>query len=194
MDHRVKNLFALANGVVTLSARSAGSAQELAASVGERLAALAQAHALTLPKVSGGNGRPMTLFGLIDTIIAPFAGTTEAGEARVAVRGPDVRIAGGSVTSLALLLHEFATNAAKYGALSSPNGSVDIESAEDGRLLVLTWTERGGPRLGRTGHEGFGTALGRATVERQLAGEIQRDFRPDGLVIRLSVDQERLIG
>jgi two-component sensor histidine kinase len=94
---------------------------------------------------------------------------------------------------LALLLHEFATNAAKYGALSSPTGRIDITwSVEKGELL-LTWTEQGGPRLEQmAGGEGFGSWLARATVG-QLGGEISRDWKPEGLTIRLSVCSDRLM-
>ncbi|URK89224.1 hypothetical protein LP421_30195 (plasmid) [Rhizobium sp. RCAM05350] len=105
----------------------------------------------------------------------------------------DVPIGGSAVTSFALLLHEFATNAAKYGALSVPEGIVEISCHEDGDQFILTWTERGGPPVDRqTDGKGFGTALGRATVRSQLGGEIVRDWKPEGLSIRLSVARDLL--
>ena len=109
------------------------------------------------------------------------------------IRVGTVPIGGGAVTSFALLLHEFATNAAKYGALSSPTGRVDVQcSVEDGELF-LTWRERGGPPLGRrTESEGFGSLLAGGTVKGQFRGHISRDWEPDGLVIHLSVPCERL--
>ena len=149
MDHRVKNLFALASGVVGLSARSATTTEELASAVRDRLAALAQAHALTLPVTSEGGKRieqSTTLHALIRTIFRPTNGGRTTAGARVTISGPDIPIAGGSVTSFALLLHEFATNAAKYGALSTPAGHIDIDCSEDDGQFALTWTERGGPR------------------------------------------------
>ena len=94
----------------------------------------------------------------------------------------------GALTSFALLLHEFATNAAKYGALATPAGSIDIRCSEDDDQFVLTWTERGGPLVEReTNVEGFGTLLARATVKQQLGGEISHDWKPEGLTIRLTV-------
>jgi PAS domain S-box-containing protein len=194
MDHRVKNLFTLSSSVVAMSARSAGSAQELASAVTERLGALARAHALTLPKAPGHRETATTLHALVRTIAAPFDGKANGRAARVVIGGPDIPVAGGAVTSLALLLHEFATNAAKYGALSVPDGYVDIEGSEQGDQFLLTWQEHGGPRVQAADAEGFGTWLARATVKRQLGGEISRDWKPEGLSIRLSVARDRVAG
>jgi PAS domain S-box-containing protein len=196
MDHRVKNLFALASGVVALSARSATTPEELSSAVRERLGALARAHALTLPVTSEGGRRiepSTTLHALIRTILSPYEGRTDGDKARAAISGPDIRLAGGLVTTFALLLHEFATNAAKYGALSTPAGHIDIACSEGDGQFVLTWQERGGPRIeGHGDSEGFGTMLARATVKDQLRGEISRDWKPEGLTIRLSVAKDRI--
>jgi PAS domain S-box-containing protein len=196
MDHRVKNLFALSRSVVTLSARTATTPTELASDVRQRLAALARAHALTLPKSSGVERRDeqsATLHALIQIIIAPY--NEQAGQipARIVVHGPDVTLAAGSVTSFALLLHEFATNAAKHGALATPTGRIDIDCSQDGDQFVLKWTERGGPPIESTrGSDGFGSMLARATVEDQLGGSISREWRPGGLRIRLSIARDRI--
>ena len=97
--------------------------------------------------------------------------------------GVDVPIAGQAVTSFALLVHEFATNAAKYGALSVPNGTIEIGVADEGGSLMLTWQEHGGPRLeGPIKEEGFGSVLTRLTVTGQLNGKIERHWGPEGLL------------
>lgn len=196
MDHRVKNLFTLAGSLVTLSARSATTPADLAAAVSARLSALSQAHALTVPRTSEATGRReqhTTLHALIQTIAAPYNGGAEVEEERVAVSGPDISIAGGALTSFALLLHEFATNAAKYGALSVPEGQVEISCAEAGDRFTLDWVERGGPAVDReTDGDGFGTHLAKATVKGQLGGEISHDWRPEGLSVRLVVARDRL--
>jgi PAS domain S-box-containing protein len=190
MDHRVKNLFALAGGLVALSARTATTPEELSSAVRDRLAALARAHTLTLPATSEGGTRTeqsTTLHALIQTILAPYKGRTEDDGAPVTISGPDIRLAGGSLTDFALLLHEFATNAAKYGALSTPTGHIDIACSEADGRFALIWTERGGPRVDhRTDGNGFGALLARATVNGRLGGEISRDWKPEGLSIRLS--------
>jgi two-component sensor histidine kinase len=130
---------------------------------------------------------------LIRTILSPYEGRTETDRARVAITGPDVRLAGGLVTTFALLLHEFATNAAKYGALSTPAGHIDIACSEAEGQFALTWRERGGPPIDNPADsEGFGTMLARATVKDQLRGEISREWEPDGLTIRLSVAKDRV--
>jgi PAS domain S-box-containing protein len=194
MDHRVKNLFTVASSVVALSARSAGSAAELASAVQERLSALARAHALTVSTVSDSDRaaeRSTTLHALVDAIAAPYV--TAGGDGRIAVTGPDVPITGRAMTSLALLLHEFATNAAKYGALSVPTGRVEVDCFEQGDAFRLAWAERGGPSIrDQSMIEGFGSLLARLTVTGQLGGELSREWRPEGLVVRLSMLRERL--
>jgi PAS domain S-box-containing protein len=196
MNHRVKNLFSLAGSIVTLSARSASTPRELAASVGDRLAALAHAHQLTLRNPADTletAGHTATLHTLIKVIVSPYECRAGGQEQRVAISGPDISLAANSVSALALLIHEFTTNAAKYGALSTPDGRVEIRCFEDGEQFVLTWKERGGPPLdGLHGEEGFGTLLTRATAKGQLDGLISREWAADGLMIRLSMARERL--
>ena len=133
------------------------------------------------------------IHSLIRAIIAPHDNIEDAQGERITIAGPDLAISGSAVSSLALLLHEFGTNSAKYGALSAPKGQIEIVSAEHGHTLALTWTERGGPAItSAPDGEGFGATLTRATVTGQLGGEISRDWRPEGLVIRLSLPRERL--
>jgi PAS domain S-box-containing protein len=197
MNHRIKNLFTVAGSIVALSARHAATPESLAESVKERLAALARAHDLTLTKTSYNKPQHMqatTLHALIGTILSPFKNHEMQHEQLITVRGPDVPIAGASVTAFALLLHELATNAAKYGALSSPTGRIDIECAEDSDRFILSWTEYGGPSIEVTQEEeegGFGGLLVRATLQR-IGGKIVREWRPEGLAIRLTIARARL--
>ena len=196
MNHRVKNLFALAGGVVSLSARSATTPKELARTVGERLSALARAHDLTMAAPSQNSvSQSAMLHALISTIVSPYDGKTDDGGPRIAIAGADIPILGEPITSFALLLHEFTTNAAKYGALSVPTGRIKISIAESDDKILLTWKEFGGPRIDhKVDTEGFGSVLARMTVTGQLGGEISRDWQSDGLCIRLSVDRARLTG
>jgi two-component sensor histidine kinase len=102
---------------------------------------------------------------------------------------------GEPLTGLALLPHEFTTNAAKYGALSADSGRLDITIIEAGDKILLTWKECGGPRIeGNVTSEGFGSILARMTVDSQLGGAIEREWQPDGLSIRLFVSRARLAG
>jgi PAS domain S-box-containing protein len=197
MDHRIKNLFAVASGMIAMSARSAETPLELASALRDRLMALAQAHALTLAVPSNGGRRgeqSTTLRTLIETILSPYDGRTDGGNARVTISGSNIPIAGSAVTSFALLLHEFATNAAKYGSLSNSTGHVDIACSDIDGQVALTWTERGGPRIDhQSDGEGFGSLLAHATVKRQFAGEISRHWDPEGLTIRLTFPRDRVI-
>lgn len=191
MNHRVKNLFALSASLVSLSARQAATPAELAELVGARLSALARAHDLTLSRDSGG-GPATTLHALISTILQPFESGDGEGR-RVSIDGSDLALSGSAVTSLALLMHEFATNAAKYGALATQGGSIGIVIAIAGGELQLDWRECGGPAaLSAAIDEGFGSVLVRATARGQLGGTVTRRFDRDGLVIRLTVPLARL--
>jgi len=195
MNHRIKNLFALAISVVSLSARSANSVEELTASARERLLALARAHELTLSRDSINAPHvemPTTLHSLIRAIVAPYESIGDADAKRFEIVGPDIAISGAAVSSLALLLNEFSTNSAKYGALSTPNGQIRIDCAEEGPAIVLTWTERNGPAVTSPDEsEGFGSILTRAAAG-QLGGEMSKIWKPEGLVIRLSAPRARL--
>jgi PAS domain S-box-containing protein len=197
MDHRVKNLFALAISVLRLSGRSAGTVMELIGSTSDRLSALARAHALTL---SSGlrdlpqAAKPATLRSLIQAIAAPHDILVDSDTSKFSVTGCDMEISGPVISSLALLLHEFATNSTKHGALSAFAGRIHINCANHGETLVVTWTERGGPEVvSPMGNNGFGELLIRTTIAG-LGGEISRNWQPEGLVIRLSMPRARLTG
>jgi PAS domain S-box-containing protein len=193
MVHRTRNLLSVAGSLVALSARTAQTPEDTVKAIRERLGALARANDLTLPDsiaVQLNSARITTLRALLQTILAPFAGRADGGS--VAANGPDVQLAGSAVTSFALLLHEFATNACKYGSLCAVGGRVNVEwSVANGELLLI-WSEQGGPPVQASPHrEGFGDALTRAVMV-QLGGQITRDWRPEGLTIRLSAPAERL--
>lgn len=197
MNHRIRNLFALAISVVGLSGRSAGSAKEVTESARERLSALARAHALTLSydlEDAKQAPQPTTLHSLIQTIVAPHEETMDdPSAARFSIVGCDFAISGAAISSLALLLHELATNSAKHGALSALSGQIEIHCAEHEETVALTWTERGGPAV-EPDNEGFGGVLLRAATG-QLGGEIAHDWkRPEGLVTRISIPRARLTG
>ena len=197
MNHCVENLFAVASGLVTLSARSARTPADMAVAVRERLGALARAHRLTRPGLIDGDGKPCqdtNLHALVQTIFAPYVDPERIrGHGFYIVTGPCLPIGGNAATSIALVMHELATNAAKYGALSSPGGYIHIDWSVIKDELLLTWKEHGGPSLeGPTEHEGFGGSLVRRIVTGQFGGRLSYDWNPEGLIIRLSLPVERL--
>jgi PAS domain S-box-containing protein len=193
MDHRVKNLFSLAISVLNLSGRSAKTAKGVVETASARLTALARAHALTLSHDHADvvdAAKPTTLHALIRAITAPHHDQETSG--RFSITGNDVEVSGSVISSLALLLHEFATNAAKYGALCAAGGRVGIRCEDQAGTVNITWSEHGGPAVTRPlNNKGFGDVLIRSTVE-SFGGDIHRDWKAEGLVIRLSVPRERL--
>ena len=194
MNHRIKNLLTLSSGLVSLSARYAETPAELAGAVQERLGALARAQEMVVPSTAGDAERSTTLRALIKTIVSPYDTPQGSGPSRIEINGCDTEIAGRAVTGFALLLHELATNAAKYGGLSTETGRVEIDCQEDGDTLVIGWRERGGPPVdpAREG-SGFGSVLSRATVQSQLRGTLTREWHPDGLFVRLTAPKARLL-
>ena len=196
LDHRVKNLFAVVGGMVTLSARSATSPQELAATIQGRLGALASAHQLIRPKHMAVNGdrQETTLDELVRKVLSPHDDSPETGDdARVEIDGPEIAVGTDAATNVALLVHELATNAAKYGALSVPGGQVRISWAAANGRLAMSWEERGGPIIkAPPERQGFGSLLARRSVNGQLGGDLIFHWNSEGLVVQLSADMERL--
>jgi PAS domain S-box-containing protein len=196
MSHRIKNLFAVTSGLVSLSARSARTIKEMAESIQERLGALTRAHALTRPGLLGAGeslDQKTTLHTLIHTLFAPYVTDRSKGLEGIVLTGPDLPIGETAITSIALVLHELATNAAKYGALSRPGGVVHIDCSTNDDKLLLTWKELGGPALaGEPDGEGFGGLLTRRVINEQFGGELSRDWQADGLNVRLSLPLSRL--
>jgi PAS domain S-box-containing protein len=196
MDHRIKNLFAIVSGLVVLSARTATTPRGLADAIQGRLAALASAHQLVRvgQASSAADQRESTLDDLVRAVLAPYVASTRTGDAaRLVAEGPPVSIGGDAMTSLALVFHELATNAAKYGAFSAANGRVTITWSMDEDELHVVWREQGGPTIkAAPAREGFGSLLARRSVHGQLGGQLAYDWVPGGLVVRMSASAERL--
>ncbi|MFK5595666.1 HWE histidine kinase domain-containing protein [Methylobacterium sp. HMF5984] len=186
LSHRLKNMFALVNGLVTLSARNLPAVQSYAGTLRDRFTAMSRAlEYLHVPQVDERSSRPQqTLQGLLCALLRPY---DEAGSAeRRFVHGAmdDVPVGDGSVTGLALVIHELATNAIKHGALSGNGGTVTVDCRRVGADMSIVWTERGGPRIGcPPRNEGFGSKLTERTVCGQLSGTISHHWESDGLKV-----------
>jgi len=183
MRHRVKNLFALAGSIVSISARSAATADDVLQTIQSRLASLARAHELTMAvKPEDHTGESETrLLALIHTILDPY----ESG-GRIKIEGEDPQVGRKAISNMALILHELATNAAKYGSLSVPEGSLDVRVWSQEDIAYLSWIERNGPEPSLVDRGGFGSRLERGIVNA-LGAEIQRDWQPSGLQVLLSI-------
>ena len=183
MNHRIKNLFALTTGLVTLSARGATSIEQLTSDIAERIASLARAHHLTLPDLAGDQVEvSTTLKSLLETILAPHE---DPSCPRTHIEGCDVPVGARALPSLALLFHELATNAAKYGALSPIGSGLAIRIDTENETLGLRWLETAAlERVPTSERQGFGSHLEKASI-RGLRGTIERDWRPEGLAIEI---------
>ena len=196
MNHRVKNLFALSSSLLNLSARSAGSVEELVSTLQERFGALARAHSLTM-RLAGEQSGPLetTLHALLRTSVQPFDCYPDQERSRVTITGSDIALRESDVTNFALVLHEIAANAAKHGALAQPEGRVDIVCTKTDERFIVNWKESAFPVKNVTpGKDGFGTFLTRTTIDGSLGGMFERNFSPEGLMITISVPLARLKG
>lgn len=191
INHRIKNLFSLTSGLIMLSARTANSVDELAKDLTERLGALARAHDLTLPDLSDANDvaqATTSVTALLNAIVAPHDHDQSS---RISITGPDVAISGTTLTSFALLMHEFTTNAAKYGALSTREGrlSIIVERIDDD--LHIRWREENSvPGVRSSDREGFGKTLERSVL-RSLQGTLHKEWVETGLSMSLILPAAR---
>jgi PAS domain S-box-containing protein len=194
LNHRVKNLFAIANGMVSMTARTARDPKEMATALRGRLSALSRAHELVQP-VTGSSqiaGQEVGLAQLIEAVLEPYK---QNGHSRILVEGPSVSVGSNTTTSLALVLHELATNAAKYGCLSKPGGQLIIRWELQNDSADLLWVESGGPAIGDPpSFEGFGTQLSQRSITGQLGGVLEREWRSEGLQVHMTLPLDRLAG
>jgi two-component sensor histidine kinase len=196
MSHRVKNLFAITDGMIRASARGTVSKDEFAKALSGRLHALASAHSLVSRNLSEVGRAPRTgdIGALIRAVVLPHQAGRDGHAMRVNIDGPNVRCGDHAINGVALIFHELVTNAAKYGALSGDYGFVDVAWRLETEDLVLTWAEHGGPALsGPPGQVGFGSALVKNTVTNQLRGAIANTWEPDGLKVEIRVAIDRLV-
>ncbi len=192
LSHRIKNIFAVISGLISLSARRTEALKPALGDLLGRISALARAHDFARPHSpeSMPNMGVSSLHGLLKELFRPYR---DEQDQRIVVAGDDVPIDDRSATPIALVIHELATNSAKYGALSKAEGwiSVNIACADDD--LSIDWLETGGPKLaGIPKRTGFGTELAEIGVARQLGGTIDRDWRATGLRVKIEVKASRL--
>jgi PAS domain S-box-containing protein len=183
LSHRIKNIFAVVSGLISMSVRKHPEVADFGTELIGTIQALGRAHDYVRP---AEGKRRTSLHGMLADLFSPYG---SGGEARVAIHGDDVTIAARAATPLALVFHELATNAAKYGALSVEDGQVELSIADEGKTLLLRWVERGGPPAKRNPKEGFGSRLVEMSVTGQLGGSWERRFEKDGMVCELTVSK-----
>lgn len=192
LNHRVKNLFAIANGMVSMTARTAKDPKDMATALRGRLSALSRAHELVQPASATdiGSGHDVDFARLIEAVLEPYR---QSCQNRIVIEGPSVTVGSNTTTSLALVLHELATNAAKYGCLSCTEGELVIRWILQGENVDLLWTESGGPNIESPPiFEGFGSQLSQRSIAGQLGGTLEREWRPEGLRVHMILPLSRL--
>ena len=182
LSHRIKNIFAVVSALIALSARRFPEAKAFSAAVRTRINALARAHEFVRPHTE--SSRPtvgsMTLHAFLADLFKAYSDPD--GGARGRLSGDDASFDDQAATSVALLFHELATNAAKYGALSAEDGHVELVTRREDDRFILEWSEHGGPPVdGEPVRSGFGSSLATLSVEGQLGGRLTRAWEPEGL-------------
>ena len=174
LNHRVKNTLATVQALAmqTYSDVEADSGDTADAFI-ERLYALARVHDLLTDTAWEG----ASLHDVVSRTLAPYA----EGEARFSASGPPVRLVPNAAVTLNMAFHELATNATKYGALSTPSGRIDIAWRSDGEFVTIDWRETGGPAVSTPSRRGFGSRLIERGLARELGSEAQFTFLAEGV-------------
>ncbi|KQV82706.1 HWE histidine kinase domain-containing protein [Rhizobium sp. Root1220] len=186
LNHRVKNTLASIQSIVSQTLRGVQTKEEASAAITDRILALSRAHnVLTNENWDGADLRTM-----VENSLDAFQ---HAGRKAIQIMGPKLRVGPHAALSVALAMHELATNAAKYGALSSPTGIVDVRwSIEPDGVFTLRWAEEGGPTVAAKDRRGFGSRLILEVLPRELQGTANIEYPPTGAVFTLSTSLEAI--
>ncbi|MBX3482609.1 HWE histidine kinase domain-containing protein [Phenylobacterium sp.] len=172
LNHRVKNTLAIVQGIAWQSFRAAGAPKSATEAFEGRLRALASAHDV----LTRQNWEAGPIGQIIAEAVAPHH------DGRIVAAGPAVDLDPKAAVAVGLAMHELATNAVKYGALSSPAGRVDVSWTVEAGKLRLTWRESGGPPVKKPAQRGFGARLLEQGLAEELRGSVRLSFPPEGLV------------
>jgi PAS domain S-box-containing protein len=191
LNHRVKNTLAVVQSIVSQTLRDTDVGSAVGEALQARILAVASAHDVLTEE----NWVSARLRDIVDRALGPYLSR----EGRFSIEGPDVRLSPKSALALAMVLHELATNAAKYGALSTQAGHVSVLWSTTGggeqRRLLMRWTERGGPPVEPPSRRGFGTRLIERGFTGEVGGEARIDYEPAGVVCTIKVPlSEREMG
>jgi PAS domain S-box-containing protein len=188
LNHRVKNTLATVQSIASQTLRTSADAASFQEAFESRLLALSQTHNL----LTDGNWEAATLAEILSLELTPHAGGREGGGARFVMQADrDVRLNPKATVALGMAIHELATNAVKYGALSTPAGRVTVVSkvigSGEAKQLIVEWNERGGPPVTPPTRRGFGGRLLEEGLAGELAGKVRLDYRVEGLSCRMEL-------
>ncbi len=190
LQHRVRNTLGVVRSIARRSAETSSSVEDYASHLDGRLNAFARTQAMVTRDPEGG-------VDLEYLVVEEMLGYNAREGEQLRVSGPPVRFQPKAAETFALAIHELATNAIKYGALSRPNGKVDVSWRLDDRVnpieLILDWQERGGPRIERPQRKGFGTELLEKTLAFELKGKTMLNYDPSGLHCTIAIPLNRRV-
>lgn len=178
-EHRTKNVLATVQAAVRLTRANTGD--EFRTAIEGRIQALANVHGLFIESRWTG----ADLRNLIIQQLSPYSQATNSGGK---IDGPNVMLEPGAAQTMAVAIHELATNAAKYGALSNPKGRVDVEWSHAGGRLIIRWSEMGGPAVQPPRHQGFGMRVIENMIKGHINGDVRFDWRSSGLFCEMALD------
>lgn len=184
LNHRVKNTLSVVQGLAHQTFKSGGAPVHLVQSFEGRLGALAAAHNLLMKQT----WEATPIRDAAEAALHPF----QSAQRRIHVDGPALLLMPSATVSLTLSLHELATNAAKYGALSNDNGTVELQWEIEAETLTLLWREHGGPSVAPPRKAGFGTKLLERVVASDLGGRVTIDFATAGVVCTIVAPVARI--
>jgi PAS domain S-box-containing protein len=188
LDHRVKNILAQVAVVATSTRRESRSVEQFLRSLDGRIQSMAAAHDL----LSSSGWQGVGLNALVHNQMAPYI----AGE-NMKISGAEVTLSAAETQAVAMVLHELVTNAAKYGALSTPDGQVSVrwDRRTNGHGVgnfLFVWRELGGPRVAREAPRGYGTRLIRDLIPHELGGRVDLVFASDGVTCTIEIPLEHV--
>jgi PAS domain S-box-containing protein len=182
LDHRVKNVLARVAAVVVNTRQRCGTMDEFVKALHGRIQSMAAAHALLSQSRWSGVG----LTDLVRHQLAPY--TTDA---NTTISGPEIMLTSAQTQAVAMVIHELVTNAAKHGALSSPDGRVSVSwdraSADVAAILTITWRELGGPPIAAPVPSGYGSTLICDLIPHELGGTVELIFSFDGACCKIEI-------
>nr|WP_245197629.1 HWE histidine kinase domain-containing protein [Jiella mangrovi] len=178
MSHRAKNQYALIAAIARRAANESADTTQFLETLSEALGSLARSADL----LSSGDWQSVSMVDLVKTQLQAFGSSSD----QIVQDGPPLTINPTAAQTIGLALHELATNAAKYGALSVPEGKVQITWSTDDKL-TLCWRESGGPTVTKPRRSGFGTLVTQKMTARGLGGTVDMDYAPAGVVWTLTV-------
>ena len=181
LNHRVKNTLATIQSIAAQTFRAELADPRAKAEFESRLLALSNAHSV----LTDAKWESASLKEIADRALAPFRGGANDTD-RVTVIGDDTQLPPRAALAIAMALHELASNAVKYGALTEPTGKAALDCKTNGDAVCLTWRETGGPLVSPPTRRGFGTRLIEQGLARELSGSVKLDYQPDGVVCTIN--------